>query len=66
MAMPDGSSNSSGSVGCEDIPYQRHMGDGVITMNELQDVIDKGYVSNTAVEVMKVLQMFDHDRKCSV
>ena len=35
-------------------------------MNELQDVIDEGSVSTTAVEVIKVLKMFDHDRKYSV
>ena len=32
-------------------------------MKEMQDVIDEGNVSNTAVEVIKVLNMFDHDRK---
>ena len=47
-------------------PCQAHGGDGVMTMNELQDVIDEGNVSNTAVEVIKVLKMFDHDRKYSV
>ena len=31
-------------------------------MNEVQDVIDEG----NAVEVIKVLKMFDHDRKYSV
>ena len=35
-------------------------------MNEWQDVIDEGNVSNTAVEVIKVLKMCDHDRRCLV
>ena len=37
-----------------------------MTTNELQDVIDGGSVSNTAVEVIEVLKMFEHDRKYSV
>ena len=60
------SSNSSGSVGCEDIPCRGHKGDGVMTMNELQDVIDEGSVSSTAVGVIKVLKTFGDDRKYSV
>ena len=35
-------------------------------MNEFQDVIDEGNVSNTAVEVIKVLKMIDRDRKYTV
>ena len=35
-------------------------------MNELQDVLDEGSVLSTAVEVNRVLKMFDHDRKYSV
>ena len=52
----DSSSNSSGSVGCEDIPCQGHRGDGVVTMDELQDVIGEGGVSNTAAEVIEILK----------
>ena len=63
---PCQSSSSSGSVGCEDIPCRGHKGDGVVTMNELQDMIDEGSISSTTVEVIKVLEMFDHDRKYSV
>ena len=66
VAMLDSNSNRSGSVGCEDVPCQGHRGDGVMIMNKLQDVIDEGSVSSTAVDFINVLNMFDHNRKYSV
>ena len=41
VAMPDRSSNGSGSDGSKVTPSQRHSGDGVMTLNELQDLIDE-------------------------
>ena len=41
VAMPDSSSNGSGSDGSNVTPSQRHSGDGVMTLNELQDLIDE-------------------------
>ena len=41
MAMPDSRSNSSGSDGSKVAPSQRHSGDGVMTLNELQDLTDE-------------------------
>ena len=58
VAMPNSSSNSSDSVGCEFVLSQGHKGNGVKTMKELQDVTDEGNVSSTAVEVFEVLRRF--------
>ena len=41
VAMPDSSSNRSGSDGSKVTPSQRHSGDGVMTKNELQDLADE-------------------------
>ena len=66
MTMPDSGSNISSSDGCEEISCQGYTGDGALIMIKLQDVTDEGNVSNTAVEVIDVLNMFDHERKYSV
>ena len=41
VAMPDSSSNSSSSDSIKVSPSQRYSGDGIMTLNELQDLIDE-------------------------
>ena len=55
VAMPDSSSNSSGSDGSKVTPSQRHSGEGVLTLNELQDLIDEVNVVGNGRIVFRIL-----------
>ena len=54
-AMPDSSSNSSGSDGCKVTRCQRHSGDGVMTMDELQDLTDEVNAVGNGTIVFRIL-----------
>ena len=53
--MQDSSSNSSGGDGSKVSPCQRHSGDGVMTVNELQDLIDQVIGSGNDTIVLRIL-----------
>ena len=55
MAMPDSSSNSSGSFCCKVNPRHWHSGDGVMTMNELQDLIDEVHAVGNGTVAFRIL-----------
>ena len=58
VTMPDSRSNSSGSDGGKVAPSQWHSGDGVLTLNELQDLTDEVNAVGDGTNVFNIVVGF--------
>ena len=55
MARPESSSNSSVCDGGKGTPSQRHSGDGVMTLSELQDLTEEVHAVGNGTIVFSIL-----------